>query len=188
MKESLKLGAILFFITAICVGLLGFVNTMTTPIIAHNKEVSEQAAMKELIADADDFTKVEDIEDEKITELYVANGGGQAIGTVVKMMPNGYGGPITVLIGLNTEGQIKGVKILSHAETPGLGANATADSFLGQFIQKTPPLAVVKSTPKDNEIEAITGATITSSAVAESVNDAAQYVQDHKQDLLMGGK
>lgn len=188
MNESLKLGMILFLITAICTGLLGFVNQVTTPIIADNKQASEQEAMKILIEDADEFTKVAQIQDEAIKQLYIAKADGKTVGSVVKLAPNGYGGEIAVLVGLDVEGLVKGVKILSHTETPGLGANATDESFISQFLQKLPPLKVVKSAPKDDEIEAITGATITSAAITESVNAAAKYITDHKQELLMEGK
>jgi len=188
MKESLKLGAILFIITAICSGLLGFVNNITTPIIAENKKSSEQKAMKILMSEAEEFTEVPGIVDENIKQLYIAKSNDKSIGTVAKIGPSGYGGEITVLIGFDLDANIKGIKILSLAETPGLGANATKGSFINQFLQKIPPLNVVKTSPKDNEIEAITGATITSAAIVKGVNEAAKYITDHKQELLTEGK
>ncbi|WP_069997969.1 RnfABCDGE type electron transport complex subunit G [Cellulosilyticum sp. I15G10I2] len=188
MRESLKLGILLFVITAVCAGMLGLINRTTTPVIAQNKADSEQQAMKMLIEEAETFSKVENIEDEKIKEVYVAKSGEEVIGTIAKVMPNGYGGEITVLIGFDLESQIKGIKILSHTETPGFGANATKPTFIDQFLQKLPPLKVVKATPQEDEIVAITGATITSDAIVEGVNQAAAYVIEHQQELHMGGK
>jgi electron transport complex protein RnfG len=192
MKESLKLGAILFLITAICCGLLGFINSITTPIIAENKKTSQNQAMKMLVEEAAEFTEVTSLKDETITQLFIAKSKGKSIGTVAKLVTSGYGGPLTVLAGFDLEGNIKGIKILSHTETPGLGANAAKESFVNQFIKKLPPLNVVKSVPKDNEIEAITGATITSAAIVKGVNEASQYVSDHKEELMsdsqVGGK
>ena len=192
MRESLKLGGILFLITAICCGLLGFVNNITTPIIAENKKVSEDQAMKVLVEEAKEFVEVKDVKGETIKNLFIATADGKSVGSVAKVAPNGYGGEITVLVGFDLEGHIKGIKILSHSETPGLGANAAQDSFMSQFAQKLPPLAVTKSTPKDNEIVAITGATITSSAIVKGINEAAAYVTEHQgelfQDVQMEGK
>lgn len=184
MMESLKLGGILFVITAICSGLLGFVNNTTTPIITENKQVAEQQAMKMLIEEADEFIEIKDIQSESVETLFIAQADGKNVGAVAKVNPNGYGGKITVLVGFDIESHVKGIKVLSHTETPGLGANAANDSFVSQFLQKLPPLNVVKGAPKDNEIAAITGATITSSAIVTGVNEAAAYVSEHKQELF----
>lgn len=184
MKDSLKLGVVLFLITAICSGLLGFAYNMTAPVIASNAQATEEQAMKLLIEEATAFEEVEGVKSETIENLFVALKEDQAIGAVAKVAPNGYGGKITVLVGFDLENHIKGVKILSHTETPGLGANASNDSFLGQFIEKLPPLDVVKSTPKDNEIAAVTGATITSRAVTDGINEAANYLAEHQQEVF----
>ncbi len=187
MKESLKLGLILFLITAICAGLLGLINRTTTPVIAQNKADSEQQAMKMLIEEAEIFIEQGDIADENIKQVYLAKSEDQVIGIIVKVMPNGYAGAITVLVGFDLKSHIQGIKILSHTETPGFGANATKSTFIDQFLQKLPPLKVVKSVPKDDEITAITGATITSDAIVKGVNQAAKYVKEHQQELQMGG-
>lgn len=182
MKDSLKLGMILFLITAICTGLLGAVNQITTPIIDRNNITAEQEAMKALLTDATDFTQIEDITDETIKKLFIATSGDSCVGYIVKMEPVGYGGAMAVLIGLNAEKKVEGIQILSHSETPGFGANATKDSFLMQFQDRSVPLEVVKTTPQENEVEAITGATITSKAIVDSVNAAAAFVNEHQEE------
>ena len=183
MKEF-KLGIILFVITALCVGSLGYINSLTTPIIQINKEKAEKEAMKKLLQEAEDFIKIETIEDEGITSLYVGTKQGNAIGVVAKTITNGYGGNIELLVGLDTESKIKGIQILSHTETPGLGANATYPSFMEQFTGKISPLEVTKATAQENEIVAITGATITSKAVTDGVNQISEYVKAHQEELL----
>lgn len=187
MKESIKLGLLLFIIAAICAGLLGVINRTTTPVIAQNKFDSEQEAMRMLVNEAESFVKLENIESEDIEEIHLAQVDEKTIGTIVKVMPNGYGGEITVLIGFDLEGKVQGVKILSHTETPGFGANAVKPNFIDQFLQKLPPLKVVKTPPGDDEIAAITGATITSDAIVKGVNQAAEYVKTHHETLQMGG-
>lgn len=185
MKESLVLGGKLFLITAICVGLLGFINNITTPIIKINKENKEKLAMQQIIKEADDFEEATVESVENITKLYVAKTAGKNIGFIAKAQSNGYGGAIEILIGLDENVQVKGIQILSHSETPGLGANATNESFTSQFVSKKTPIKVIKATtPSDDEIVAITGSTITSQAVTDGVNAAVDYVMQHQEELL----
>lgn len=182
MNHPLKLGGILFLITAICVGILGGVNQITSPIIAENEIKSEEAAMRTLVVEAESFVAVEDVADEKIKKICIAKKGAETVGYVLRMEPNGYGGAIKMLIGMDAEGKIKGISILEHSETPGFGANAAKDSFKGQFENKETPLTVTKIASSEQEIEAITGATITSEAITEAVNMASSYVIAHSEE------
>lgn len=180
MNHPLKLGGILFLITAICVGILGAVNQITKPIIETNEIRSEEEAMKKLIINAESFVTLDDVQDENVKKVCVAKNGDEIVGYVLRMEPNGYGGAIKMLIGINCEGKVEGLSILEHSETPGFGANATKDSFKNQFVDRSTPLSVTKSAPGENEIQAITGATITSTAVTNAVNAASEYVLAHQ--------
>ena len=83
----------------------------------------------------------------------------------------GCGGTVQVMTGIDTAGSITGVVILSHGETPGLGANAERASFTDQYKQAAPEngIALVKNkAPAAGEVEALTGATITSRAVTDA--------------------
>ncbi len=90
------------------------------------------------------------------------------IGYAFRVSPRGYGGAIDMVVGIDTKGRVAGVKILSMKETPGLGMKASESAFLMQFTGKTSssPLKAKK------DIDAITGATITSQAVADGVKQA----------------
>ncbi len=180
MKEMLKLGAILGIITTVSVGLLGTANEITRPIIAIQKEKNEQLAMKSILTEAETFESVDGIDTSKVMALYQGMSGDSVVGHIAKVATEGYGGTITLLIGVDVSGACVGVEILSHTETPGLGANATQETFKQQYIGKVPPLATVKGVAKDNEIVAITGATITSRAVTEAVNEAIAEVQNNQ--------
>lgn len=95
----------------------------------------------------------------------------------VACSPMGYGGSISMMVGVDEKLNVTGVSIMdSSKETPGLGANVGVSSFYGQFIGKTKDISVKKSSPKGNEVEAVTGATISSQAVANGVNDAVNSV------------
>lgn len=180
MNHPLKLGGILFLLTAICVGILGAVNSVTKPIIERNEIASEEKAMKSLISEADSFVNIEQTGEKDIKKASIAKKGDDTVGYVLRVEPNGYGGVIKMLIGISLEGKVKGIRILEHSETPGFGAEADKDSFKNQFFDKQPPLKVSKNKGNDDEIQAIAGATITSTAVTSAVNAAAQCVKDHQ--------
>ena len=82
----------------------------------------------------------------------------------------GYGGTVSVMVGIGTDGAITGLEILSHAETPGLGANAVKPDFKDRFIGKSGELTVDKTSNEGQNVQAITAATITSKAVVSAVN------------------
>lgn len=182
MNHPLKLGGILFLLTALCVGILGGVNQITKPIIEKNEKLAEEAAMRHLITSAESFETVLSDEEGSIKKVTVAKQKDETVGYVLRTEPNGYGGAIKLLIGIDQEGVVKGISILEHSETPGFGANADKESFKNQFQNKKAPLKLSKSTSSEDEIEVITGATITSSAITEAVNQAVQYVKDHQME------
>lgn len=179
MKDILKLGVILFLITGICTGLLGGIYGVTKPIIEENNARMQMEAMKALLTEADDFIEVEGASEGDVVAMFVAKASGAQMGYVAKVAPNGYGGAIEMLVAFNQEGSVEGIKILSHSETPGFGANAEKTAFSDQFKGKVAPLTVTKVAPAETEIQAITGATITSTAITEAVNAAAEYINAH---------
>ena len=97
-------------------------------------------------------------------------------GKAVSVSSRGYSGPINMLIGIDKSGKIVGIKILSQTETPGLGANVVKPKFLNQFIGKTgnDPIEPRK------DIDAITGATISSRAVCSGVKQALEKAREAK--------
>jgi electron transport complex protein RnfG len=178
MKENIRLGAILLIITAIAGLLLGAAHSVTLEPIAKQEQMTKATAMKEILPKADEFKVKEVALEGTIKEVNEGTTSGKASGYAIKVAPKGYGGAIEVMVGISTEGKIEGIKILSHSETPGLGANAAKPKFSGQFAGKpiAKELAVVKAAPSaDNQIEAITGATITSKAVTNGVNEAVKF-------------
>ena len=172
-KESMgMLIVVLFLITFITALLLGYINQVTAPKIAKNNEETRAAAMAELIpgAEFEPAEKTEDPAPDKDTP---------AIQNIycMEVLPSGFGGTLTIVVGINTDGTVAGAQVTSHSETPGLGAKAKADpTWITQFAGKAADgsLAVTKD---GGDINAITGATITSRAVTKAVNRAATYVQ-----------
>ncbi len=180
MKENIRLGLILLLITGIAGFLLGSAYEITKGPIADKVLADKQLAMKEILPTADKFDKsdVNIAGNEKISEVNTGLKGTEIAGYAIKVAPKGYAGPVEIMVGISTEGKVTGIKILAHSETPGLGANAPNPKFSDQYKDKPTKekLEVVKIAPsKENQIQAITGATITSKAVTLGVNDAIDF-------------
>ncbi len=165
-----RLVVILCAICAVCSLLLGMVNMITVEPIAKSIQAKTDAAMQAVLM-ADSYTKADYTgSDPIVTGVYQA---GEA-GWVVLVAPSGFGGAISMVVGVNSDDTVSGVSIIKMSETSGLGANASKDSFRSQFVGKSGPLAVTKD---GGTIDALTGATITSRAVTVGVNSALEAVQ-----------
>ena len=163
-----KIGAILCAITAVSAGILAFINDLTAPVIAENNIKKRDAAMMRVLPDAKSFEKLDYESDGLVTEIYSAG----EEGVVVLCEPNGYGGAISMVVGIDSEGKVSGVDITGQSETPGLGANCVNEEFRNQYSGKSGEIKVVKNASKADEIDAISSATITSKAVTKGVNAA----------------
>ena len=178
LGEIVNLVVVLGLITLMCALLLGFINQVTAPKIAENQKATRDLAMAAIIPGAE-FTDLETtVEGDKttpaITGVYEAVKDGAVVGYCVEVVPSGFGGGITMIVGINADGTVAGAKVNGHAETPGLGAKAQSD-WIDQYagVAADGSLAVTKD---GGTIQAITGATITSRAVTLGVNTAANYV------------
>lgn len=174
-SSILKTGGILCAITAVSALLLGAVNSFTAPIIEKNEMEKTQNAMKNVMSEADSFEIVEFVsseEYESVKEVYEAKKGEEIVGWCVSASPNGYGGAVNMIVGVDKDMKVTGVDIVSQSETAGLGAKATEPEFREQYVGKGRIDKVVKNGAGENEIDAITSATITSKAVTKGVNEA----------------
>ena len=170
--DILKPTVVLAVICIVTSALLAYTNSLTAPVIAELAVETEINTRKEVLKDASEFA---DADFNGIAYCIGKDASGATIGYVFTTAAKGYGGDVKIMVGVNADGTVAGVQILELSETPGLGMNATKASFLEQFIGKTLGIAVNKNEPAENEIKALTGATITSKAVTSAVNTALQY-------------
>lgn len=185
---------ILTIITLVSGLLLGVVYEITKEPIAVAQEAAKQEAYKEVFADADSFDIYEafdgiiaesvllenGLDTNTINEVVVAKSGDVALGYVITVTSHeGYGGDIKFTIGITADGHLNGISILSISETAGLGMKAADDAFKGQFTDKDVATFSVTKTgsTNDSEIDAISGATITSDAVTYGVNAGLAYFE-----------
>lgn len=165
-KEFVKLAGILCLITLVAAFLLAGVNKITAPKIVQAEKEAAEIAMKSVLPDAQEFIEL-------CEGVNAGFKGEDVVGYCVDTAANGYGGEITMIVGITAEGTVSGIEILSHSETAGLGAKAVEPEFKEQFKGKNSPIEVVKgSSGGESEIAAITGATVTSRAVAGAVDEA----------------
>lgn len=178
MNGIVKPASILMVITVVAGMCLGLISEVTKGPIAAQTKKTQDEAMAAVLPSADEFKLDEAAPlSGTVKGINVAYKGGEICGYVINVQPSGFGGGIDTMVGINTEGVVEGVKILSLSETPGLGAIATEPEFYNQYAGKSSmPLTVIKSgTPGDSEIQAITSATITSAAITDGVNEAYEW-------------
>ena len=177
-----KLGIILFAIT-FCVALvLGIINSLTKDQIEYQAQLEIQNAIASIYPDADKTEQLalpDSVDKKRISSVYAAYGNsGSIIGYAVESSPNGFGAAIDLMVGVLPDGTVKSVRVLAtNSETPGLGTKVAEDSFITQYDGISAPISVIKNgTPGDSEILAISGATISSTAVTTGVNLAVDTV------------
>lgn len=184
MREIIKLGLILLIITTVAAAVLGYTNEVTKGPIENQIMQANILARQSVLPDAVEFEALpEDVFEgyDNVLEVYKGMKNGLLVGYTIKANSSGYGGPIEVMIGIGLDGIIHGVSVGNHTETPGLGAKAADESFKGQYSGKSvnTELVVIKSgVPKDNEVQSIAGATISSRAVTSSVNLAIRLFNE----------
>lgn len=183
--ELLSLGAVLTIICLVVAGIVAFIYESTKEQIKLNNMLNkDQLAI--VMPESDSFEDVtaEYPVDETIFEVYKALKGTDTVGYIYKTKVTGYKPDLTTLIGLNNEGNVIAAIVTNHAETGGLGANIVNQAFIGQFTGKSTAneFKIVKTTPAaENEIQSVSGATISSTAVATAVNAA---VSSYKVNIL----
>ena len=168
----IRLTVTLLVICAVVAGALAGVNAITKDAIAANQEKKTLDALAMVLPGVEGLEKQALSGDTGIVSEVYASGDSYA----VKVTPGGFGGDITMMVGIQN-GQLTGISVISHAETPGLGAvaaaqNAKGEAFRGQFVGQSGKLAV------GDQINAISSATITSTAVVSGVNAAMEYVEN----------
>lgn len=188
-RDIVKPALILFLVCVVMTSALAYVNGVTEPIIAENEKLAEQESLSKVLANADSFSDAKTSDElkeqgfnisDRIEKLYEAQKDGNLVGYVVAVSSRGYGGAIKIIVGIDKNHTITGVLLTSHNETPGLGANAANSSFTDQFKGEIPQeeFFVVKSkADDDNEIQAVTAATVSSRAVTVGVADAVALVR-----------
>jgi electron transport complex protein RnfG len=182
MKNILRVALALTVVCVVAACALSVVHVVTKEKIAEEARKELKEALGVVFPKAETFTPLDlaafgtlpESKDIQFLEAYEAQSGGERQGLVFKVASTGYGGPIVLLVGVDTkEGKITGLKVLEHQETPGLGSNVAEAGFLSQFLGKSleSPFRV------GEDVQAVSGATISSRAVARACAKVAEIVR-----------
>lgn len=177
-KENIIKPTVTLFIICLAVTLaLSVTNMFTEKKISDLQIKAQESSMKKLLK-GDEYQKDTLKLNDENTEYYAVIKGGKTVGYIFTTSKYGYGGDISVMTAVSTDGKIIGVDILdASGETAGLGQNVTKEGFYSQFKDKSGNISVVKNSAENNEINAVTGATISSKAVTAAVNEALEIAE-----------
>jgi len=172
----LRLAGTLLIITALIAAALAGVNAITEERIAAITAEKMKAAIAEVLGGEAELTETEFTDETGIVTKVYASERGYA----VEVKPGGFGGTITMMVGVDADGKVLGISIVTHSETASLGAvaadkNAAGQSFRDSFVGLTGEITVSKD---GGQADTITGATITSRAVAAGVSAAVACVEN----------
>ncbi|SFM49100.1 RnfABCDGE type electron transport complex subunit G [Thermodesulforhabdus norvegica] len=182
-----KMVVVLTAICAVSGFTLAFLNDATREARAYQllkfvKEPSIRAVFSVLDYDNDPIKDRMEVKvGEETKTVFPAKKGGQVIAVALDAAASGYGGPVEVMVGFKPDGTLVGIGIMRHSETPGLGARVTEDVFTSQFRDKTPP---IKLSAQGGTINAVSGATISSTAVVTAVNQASEIFSQIKGEVF----
>lgn len=192
IKEAL----ILFLITLVAGIGLGAVYGITKEPIAQANYNIQQEAYRTVFPDAAEFQDLPGFDTQEAAEIIAAEGyvddtiegcvqavgsDGSLLGYVISATdPNSYGGDVTLSVGVTLDGTVNGYSITSISDTAGLGMKAKEEAFSSQYADKQVEKFTVTKTGavSDDQIDAISGATITSTAVTNAVNASLVYYRD----------
>lgn len=182
MNPYLKWSLILVGILAVFFLTTGAIHGVLEDRIAENAlDSDDELDISKILPEANTLKAIGDIELEEegpIKEVYQAYDGDDLKGYVIKVDSQGAYSIITIAVAINVEENISGIEVLAQKETEGLGDDIVEDEFTDRFSSKTTeqPLDLVEDdTGADNEIQGITGATISAQAVVTGVNDAVEF-------------
>jgi electron transport complex protein RnfG len=188
MKYIIKPAATLLITAVITVAALSIAYNFTLDPIERQKRRTQEAILREVLPKASEYREMQIEKTGNITAIFEGLYTSEAlldevlIGYVVQLSPEGYSGKIDLMVGFSIgDERITGMRVLRHTETPGLGALATREDFYRRYDSLSlVPLRVVRNNPGENEIQAITSATITTRAITNAINEAIEWYNSVK--------
>lgn len=169
MISMMTVGLKLLLICALVAGVVSFVYTLTYDQYERNKQATRNEAIGRVFGL--EAPVCEELSAEKNATVWRVDSNGETVGYCVDVITAGFGGDLELMVGYTAEGSILGVQVIAHSETPGLGERVKEDSFLSQFEGLTGNLTL------GEDVDALSGATISSRAVTDGVNLATAALE-----------
>ena len=178
-RFTAKLTLTLLGICAVVALLLGVVNSVTEPIIEEIQAEKTAAAMSQVLP-ADEYQKVETTYP-NVTAMNKAVSGGEQIGYVVEVATNGFGGAMSMVVGVDMNGAVTGVSVTDNSETANIGTKVVNDqTVLDRFIGMSHADGEITVNSGTNRFDGVSGATVSSKGVTAGVNTALAAVAEQK--------
>lgn len=178
-RFTAKLTLTLLGICAVVALLLGVVNSVTKPIIDEIQAEKTAAAMSQVLP-ADEYQKVETAYP-NVTALHKALSGGEQVGYVVEVTASGFGGTLSMVVGVDMDGAVTGVSVTDNSETANIGTKVVNDqSVLDRFIGMSHEGGEITVNSGSNRFDGVSGATVSSRGVTAGVNTALAAVAEQK--------
>ncbi|MHC1694279.1 MAG: FMN-binding protein [Eubacteriales bacterium] len=173
VMDILAPGLILMAITTVIALMLSVLNFVTKDVINEQLTAKKREAVASIFGDGIDevLTPYEGEITEPINEINIVTENGKVLGFTVSVSPKGYAGAIEMLVGVNLDNTVKGVRIIEEGETAGVGTKVKDEAFLYQFARL---VYEIKANQEENSVDLISGATISSKAVLKGVNLALE--------------
>lgn len=196
MRELIKLTGIL---TLICCGAslaLALVYGYTSEPIAYQQKLKKIRAVNAVLPQFEDVPGLsmvdaplcdDDAVQQSCRRFYLIRNNSAVLGTAFEVTAAGYGGPVSIMVGVAGAKDLSGIAIISHGETPGLGANITRESFLSQFSGLDPDTTTWQLKKKGGDIDQVSGATISSTAVVNAVHEGLTFYAQHREEIITSG-
>lgn len=163
----------LFGTTLICSAVLAGVYAVTKEPIEETNKAILTASISKVLPEGGEISDAQTCEvGGQPSECWFSMKDGQMVGVAVKSTVVGFGGPLTIMVGILPDGTIYNTSVLSHSETPGLGAKCTDENFFGQFKGWNPEQKKLLVKKDGGDVDAITASTITSRAYTLAVQNA----------------
>lgn len=199
-RNALRTGAVLFLFALVGTAILAFTHDRTEPIITRSQEAEKLALINQVLPaslyDNDLLASMQTVPPDDLlgtrqpSSLWIARRGKQVTAVVLEAVaPDGYGGDIALLIGIDVDGRVSGVRVTAHHETPGLGdyieraKSAWIDQFSGKSLANPEPKHW-KVAKDGGAFDSRAGATITPRAVVKAVRSALDYFARHRAALV----
>ena len=157
---------VLVIICIVVTGALAATNGVTAPIITAATQEAERAARSELLPEAEDFEPVTGVEVANVSAIYKST---NDVGVVITSSAKGYGGDVVVMTAITPDGTIKQIKVTEQAETKGIGSNVVSNE---EYWANYAGVSAEKALVLNQDVNAYSGATISSKAVLSAVNSA----------------
>ena len=178
-RFTAKLTLTLLGICAVVALLLGVVNSVTKPIIDEIQAEKTAAAISQVLP-ADEYQKVETAYP-NVTALHKALSGGEQVGYVVEVTASGFGGMLSMVVGVDMDGAVTGVSVTDNSETANIGTKVVNDqSVLDRFIGMSHEGGEITVNSGSNRFDGVSGATVSSKGVTAGVNTALAAVAEQK--------